>query len=158
GVAGLPLGAALLVLAGAVALLVRHERRRSEALLGAMRQARQASEAKSAFLATMSHESRTPLNGLLGMGQAMARDGAAGAQAERLEVVRQSGETLLAVINDILDLSKIEAGKLGLETIEFDLVRLLGDVRHAFATVARAKGLAFTVELGDADGRYQGDP
>ena len=69
----------------------------------------------------MSHEIRTPLNGVLGMAQAMAADALEPVQRERLDVIRQSGEALLAVLNDILDLSKIEAGKLELEEIEFDL-------------------------------------
>ena len=71
-----------------------------------------ANEAKSAFLATMSHEIRTPLNGVLGMAQAMAADELSAVQRERLDVIRQSGEALLAILNDVLDLSKIEAGKL----------------------------------------------
>ena len=63
------------------------------------------------FLATMSHEIRTPLNGVLGMAQAMAADKLSAAQRDRLEVIRQSGEALLAILNDVLDLSKIEAGR-----------------------------------------------
>ena len=74
-----------------------------------------ANQAKSAFLATMSHEIRTPLNGVLGMAQAMAADELSPLQRERLDVIRQSGEALLAILNDVLDLSKIEAGKLELE-------------------------------------------
>ena len=89
-------------------------------LLDAKEDAEAATRAKSAFLATMSHEIRTPLNGVLGMTQVMAVDELTVAQRERLEVIRQSGESLLAILNDVLDLSKIEAGKLELEEIELD--------------------------------------
>jgi signal transduction histidine kinase len=91
------------------------------ALIEAKEEAEAATRAKSAFLATMSHEIRTPLNGVLGMAQAMAAGPLEPSQRERLDVIRQSGETLLAVLNDVLDLSKIEAGRLELEEAEFDI-------------------------------------
>ena len=86
------------------------------------RAAEAANVAKSQFLATMSHEIRTPLNGVLGMAQAMSADELSECQRERLDIVRQSGKSLLAILNDILDLSKIEAGKLELEAVEFSPV------------------------------------
>ncbi|HQT55594.1 MAG TPA: PAS domain-containing protein, partial [Phenylobacterium sp.] len=92
------------------------ERKAAErALMQAKEDAEMANRAKSTFLATMSHEIRTPLNGVLGMAQAMAADELSTLQRDRLDVVRQSGETLLHILNDVLDLSKIEAGKLELE-------------------------------------------
>nr|QQZ50090.1 hypothetical protein JKL49_26320 [Phenylobacterium glaciei] len=84
-----------------------------------------ANDAKSAFLATMSHEIRTPLNGVLGMAQAMARDELPDIQRERLTVIRQAGETLLALLNDLLDLSRIEAGRLELEDSTLDVEQLV---------------------------------
>jgi signal transduction histidine kinase/CheY-like chemotaxis protein len=117
-----------------------------------------ANQAKSQFLATMSHEIRTPLNGVLGMVQAMARDSLSLDQRDRLKVIGESGEMLLAILNDLLDLSKIEAGKLELEDIEFDLAGLADGVRATFAPLAQAKGLAFCAEIADeAQGLYRGD-
>ncbi|MFZ5668943.1 MAG: ATP-binding protein [Pseudomonadota bacterium] len=117
-----------------------------------------ASEAKSAFLATMSHEIRTPLNGVLGMTQAMALDGLSPAQSERLEVVRESAMALLAVLNDVLDLSKIEAGKLDLEEIDFDLGEVLRGAHQAFTALANKKGLSFALDIARGEGVYRGDP
>ncbi|WP_374574431.1 ATP-binding protein [Phenylobacterium sp.] len=118
-----------------------------------------ANQAKSAFLATMSHEIRTPLNGVLGMAQAMNADALTPAQRERLAVIRESGETLTAILNDVLDLAKIEAGQLLLETIAFELGDVLGASRAAFAAVAARKGLSLTLDIDeDAAGTYRGDP
>ena len=100
-----------------------------------------ANNAKSAFLATMSHEIRTPLNGVLGMVQAMAADKLSAVQQDRLDVIRQSGEALLAILNDVLDLSKIEAGRFELEQIEFDLGDLMKGAHSAFTALANKKGL-----------------
>ena len=118
-----------------------------------------ANEAKSAFLATMSHEIRTPLNGVLGMTQAMAADGLSPVQKERLEVIRQSGEALLAILNDVLDLSKIEAGRFELESVEFDLAELMKGAHSAFTAIANRKGLSFDLTIEPATrGVYLGDP
>jgi signal transduction histidine kinase/AmiR/NasT family two-component response regulator len=129
----------------------------------AMEQARDVAEAanraKSEFLATVSHEIRTPLNGVLGMAQAMARDPLSATQQERLEVITRSGETLLAILNDILDLSKIEAGKLELERSEFELAALVLGAHATFTATAQAKGLSLGLEIDEAaNGVYRGDP
>ena len=136
------------------------ERKKSEgALVKAKEEAEAATRAKSAFLATMSHEIRTPLNGVLGMAQAMAMGELTDQQRERLDVVRQSGEALLSILNDVLDLSKIEAGKLELEDAEFDIGELASGAYATFEATAQAKGLSFelTVEK-RARGVYRGDP
>jgi PAS domain S-box-containing protein len=129
-----------------------------EKLSVALAAAEAASHAKSAFLATMSHEIRTPLNGVLGMAQVMARDDLSEVQRERLETVRRSGEALLNILNDILDLSKIEAGKLEIEQIDFDLEPLVEELRSVYAPMAAEKGLALEVTLDAPAGAYLGDP
>ncbi|MDB5429722.1 MAG: hypothetical protein JWP35_838 [Caulobacter sp.] len=114
--------------------------------------------AKSDFLAIMSHEIRTPLNGVLGMAQAMGQDRLSKIQAGRITVIRQSGEALLAILNDLLDLSKIEAGRLDLEEADFDLEQTAAGAHDAFAALAQAKGLAFDLSVDEAvRGRYRGD-
>jgi signal transduction histidine kinase/CheY-like chemotaxis protein len=119
-----------------------------------------ASQAKSQFLARMSHEIRTPLNGVLGMAQALAaeRDLKTG-HRQSLAVIRQSGESLMAILNDLLDLSKVEAGRLDLEAIAFDLETTVRGAQEAFAPQAAAKGLGFRLTLTpEAAGTYRGDP
>ena len=118
-----------------------------------------ANKAKSDFLANMSHEIRTPLNGVLGMVQAMERDALPRRQRDRLALIGQSGATLLAILNDILDLSKIEAGKLELEDGEIDLEPLASAIRQTFQPIADAKGLALALEVEPAArNTYRGDP
>jgi signal transduction histidine kinase/DNA-binding NarL/FixJ family response regulator len=117
-----------------------------------------ASVTKSRFIANISHEIRTPLNGVLGMVQAMQGDDLSDIQQDRLQVIRESGETLLAVLNDVLDLSKIEAGKLELEMGDFDLRTLASGAHAAFTAVAERKGLDFSLTIApEALGRYRSD-
>jgi len=124
----------------------------------ATRRAEGASQAKSAFLATISHEIRTPLNGMLGMVQAMVADDPPERQKARLEIARQCGETLLATLNDVLDLSKIESGKLELEEIDFDLEDLARGPHATFTELANRKGLSFNLCVdANARGTYRGD-
>jgi signal transduction histidine kinase/ActR/RegA family two-component response regulator len=130
---------------------------RAEAREGALA-AEAANAAKSTFLATMSHEIRTPLNGVLGMAQAMAGDELSERQRDRLSVIHRSGEALLAILNDVLDLSKIEAGKLELEQVEFELAEVARGAYSAFTALANKKGLSFALDIERARGRYLGDP
>jgi signal transduction histidine kinase/AmiR/NasT family two-component response regulator len=137
---------------------ITQRKAQERALVQAKEEAEAANKAKSAFLATMSHEIRTPLNGVLGMAQAMAMGELTDQQRGRLDVIRQSGESLLAILNDVLDLSKIEAGKLELEQAEFDISDLAKGAHATFAAIAENKGLKFRLKVEPAArGTYLGD-
>jgi signal transduction histidine kinase/AmiR/NasT family two-component response regulator len=118
-----------------------------------------ANAAKSTFLATISHEIRTPLNGVLGMAQAMSADHLSDAQRGRLAVIRRSGEALTEILNDVLDLSKIEAGQLEIQNVEFELRDVLQSGVAAFAPAAAEKRIELRLVMGEgASGVYRGDP
>ncbi|MCY4746022.1 PAS domain S-box protein [Pelomonas sp. UHG3] len=125
------------------------ERRRVEDQLAhAKDEAQAANRAKSAFLANTSHEIRTPLNGLLGLGRLAQQPDISDTQRrDYLNQMMDSAESLSGLISDILDLSKIEAGRLTLETQPFSLRELLGSIRLAYLTLAQARGLSFAVEI-----------
>nr|QQZ50362.1 HAMP domain-containing protein [Phenylobacterium glaciei] len=139
------------------------ERREMEDVLVRSQVAKEAAESankmKSQFLANMSHEIRTPLNGVLGMVQVMEREELAPDQRERLHIIRDSGAGLLQVLNDVLDISKIEAGKLDLAPVEFDIETLATRTVSTFTGAATAKRLDLeaTVDL-DATGVWLGTP
>lgn len=120
--------------------------------------AQSASRTKSQFLATISHEIRTPLNGILGMAQVMERDDLAHAQAERLQVIQSSAKTLLSVVNDVLDISKIEAGQMEVTPVAFRLDHFALGMERLYGVLAREKGLQFSLTVsGDAAGWRYGD-
>jgi len=125
----------------------------------ARERAEAANRAKSEFLANMSHEIRTPLNGVLGMAHVMEAGPLEPAQRERLKVLTSSGEGLLSLLNDVLDLAKVEAGQLTLDDRTFDLEAALRPSFEAFAVSAQLKGVTFdaTFEPG-AMGGWRGDP
>jgi PAS domain S-box-containing protein len=114
-------------------------------LIAARVQAEQANRAKSAFLANMSHEIRTPMNAILGLNHLMRRAGATPEQSERLAQIDTAGQHLMSIINNVLDLSKIEAGGVTLEIATFDVAAVLENVASLIGESARAKGLAVEV-------------
>src|SRR3984957_18618623 len=113
---------------------------------------------KSQFLANMSHEIRTPLNGVLGMAQVMAMNPLTEPQKDRLDVIQKSGANLLSVLNDLLDLSKIEAGRMELEQAPFDIREVASGAYSTFTSIANASGVSFSLEIAPvAEGRWLGD-
>ena len=130
---------------------ISDRRQRDAELRTARDSAEAATRAKSEFLANMSHELRTPLNGVLGYTQLLQRDGTLNAvQHEALEAISKCGSQLLDLINDVLDLSKIEAGRLDIEEAPTDLTRLITDLTYVVAESANRKGLRLTMSR-DAD-------
>jgi signal transduction histidine kinase/CheY-like chemotaxis protein len=117
-----------------------------------------ANRAKSTFLANMSHEIRTPMNAIIGLTHLVAREATQPLQRERLAKIDTAARHLLHVINDILDLSRIDAGKLLLEHEEFSLDEVLGDALAMVGDSARAAGLELVLDTGDAPKRLRGDP
>ncbi len=134
------------------------ERKKNELLLVEARDAAQAADrAKSAFLANMSHEIRTPMNGILGMAYLLRRGGVTPKQANQLDKIDVSARHLLAILNDILDLSKIEAGKVAGQQADFTLAELLQEVTAVVGDGVRAKGLALHVDTAGLPQVLHGD-
>ena len=115
----------------------------SENLKKAKRKAEEASLAKAQFLSTMSHEIRTPMNAVIGLTNLLLDDHPRKNQLENLQALKFSGENLLVLINDILDLSKIEAGKIELEASEYSLRKLISSIQHTLGLNASEKGISF---------------
>ncbi|MEI6734017.1 MAG: PAS domain-containing protein [Comamonadaceae bacterium] len=127
-------------------------------LSAAKTQAEAASVAKSAFLANMSHEIRTPMNGIIGMTNILRREGMTPQQARRFDTIETSAQHLLSVINNILDLSKIEAGKLALEEAPLVISSLLANVHSIIAERARVKGIELLIQSDPLPADLLGDP
>ena len=130
---------------------------RTSDLVQARTAAEAASRVKSAFLANMSHEIRTPLNAILGLTHLLRRDVLMPIESERLGMIDQAAHHLLSILNDILDLSKIEAGKLSLQDQDFDRASILDHVGSLVGEGARAKGLRVEVDPGDLPRWLRGD-
>ena len=133
--------------------------RGNRALVRAKEDAVRRARARANFLASMSHEIRTPLNGVLGMlGLALESEKDAG-QRNRLEIALNAGESLLGLLNDILDISKVEAGKLSLESIPFSMRKLIEECATLHAQQARRKGINLVNETApDLPEHFLGDP
>ena len=126
---------------------IQQQKMQELALIEAKKQAEAATIAKSNFLASMSHEIRTPLNGVLGMAQSLVNDGLLADQREKVDIILESGRTLTALLNDVLDLSKIEAGKIEIACTDGDLAVTLDRLRQLFLSKAVERGLNIDLEI-----------
>ncbi len=141
------------------AMMVRSTAKATAELELSRDEAETANRAKSAFLAMMSHELRTPLNGVLGMTHVLGATYLNARQRAHLDVIGSSGQSLLTILNDILDLSKIDAGKLEIETVPFALDELIESATSLWEPLAAAKGVTLLMEMGGDTPRWvAGDP
>ena len=129
-----------------------------EARTLAEQKAGRASKIKSEFLANMSHEIRTPMNGIIGMLNILKQEKLTAKQKNFIELARSSSDTLMVVINDILDLNKIESGKFELEEIDFNLSKLINEIQQIKSLNASEKGLYFDFEIDLYTKKVHGDP
>ncbi|GGF46595.1 hypothetical protein GCM10011611_61260 [Aliidongia dinghuensis] len=144
---------------GTVNIDISERHHAAEALRAAKEAAEEANRAKSDFLASMSHEIRTPMNGIIGFADLLLAGGLEGEQQRRATLIKDSAKSLLAILNDILDLSKIEAGRLELETIAVSLPGVVDGAASIVRTEATANGLDLHTEIeGDLPDWIMGDP
>jgi signal transduction histidine kinase/ActR/RegA family two-component response regulator len=134
--------------------LVREGRRKELELQGALESAERAAAAKAEFLATMSHEIRTPLNGVLGIAHVLKREGRDPGRLAMVDTIISSGELLLGILNDVLDMAKIEAGKLEIVPRPVDPALVLGDLAALWRVTAEGKGLYLVVSAPDGPGDW----
>jgi signal transduction histidine kinase/NO-binding membrane sensor protein with MHYT domain len=138
---------------------ITQQRAAQTALAEAATKAEAASLAKTRFVANISHEIRTPLNGILGLAQVMERDARDSQAIDRLGMIRDCGASLMGILNDLLDIARIESGKMEVERRPFDLVETVEASCGAFVSMAAQKGVAFAIELDPAlAGLRRGDP
>lgn len=140
-------GAGVLVFLLLIMFWNRQIQKRAMELKKARDEARSANLAKSIFLAGLSHEIRTPLNAILGLTEITLKSGLSRAQMNNMKILKASAGHLSQLINDILDLSKIESGKIKLELINFNLLALINELEVIYANKTRIKGLGFHVEV-----------
>ncbi|MGV3621137.1 MAG: ATP-binding protein [Archangium sp.] len=127
-------------------------------LVAAREEALERSQLKTQFLANVSHEIRTPLNGILGVTQLLKQHPLPGEFSEYVDVLQAAGESLLAIVNDVLDLSKIEANRLELESRVFDFEQVLTEAIRSFFAVVQKKGIELTLDIAaEAKGPVRGD-
>ncbi len=133
----------------AIALMldIQNQKMQEMALIEAKQDAEAATIAKSNFLASMSHEIRTPLNGVLGMAQALEAENLTPGQREKVGIIIESGKTLTALLNDVLDISKIEAGKMDIACVDGDLRVVFERLRQLFLPRAQEKGLTIDLDF-----------
>ena len=137
---------------------IDNERRAAATLTKAKEVAEAASRSKSEFLANMSHEIRTPLNGVMGVASALSRTALGPEQREMVGLIESSAQTLESLLSDVLDLARIESGRLTLKAEPFDLTQSIGDVAALFQASAEAKGLDLVTEIEPgAQGQFEGD-
>ncbi|MBN8647812.1 MAG: response regulator [Caulobacterales bacterium] len=138
---------------------ITDEVQRRHELANALHESQRASRVKSEFLANMSHEIRTPLNGVIAVAGILSKTQLDKSQAEMVKLIESSGETLSHIINDVLDLARVESGRLEVEKIEFNLKDALNSVTALFGVKADEKGLIFNIESDENSNKiFLGDP